>query len=303
MKPNRLYTVMIIPHSEKEPITLQIPLLWIQSFFIVLAISFFMFLIGILQYMDYKKDVQELKYYAVEVNKMKREFAQVSGDLIQLQQLLNEMKTVEEKIRTQAKLESVSTPASIQLTAVGGPSDAEAKGLKNTVVSLTIPRTKEQVDQLLAETPAQLEKFEHLLIQIEDKNEKLAAIPSIYPSYGRITSIFGYRKDPFTRRSAFHRGMDIANRPNTPVYATANGTVTHAKYNGGHGKQVAINHRNGIVTTYSHLRKYVIEAGEQVEKGQLIGYMGTTGRSTGTHLHYEIVINGKPVNPANYLPY
>jgi murein DD-endopeptidase MepM/ murein hydrolase activator NlpD len=302
MKPKRTYTVMIIPHSEKEPLTIRIPLYLIQSFFVILLLSFFLFIIGVLQYAGLKKQVKQLKYNATQAETMKKEFADVSRDLIDLQNSLTQMEKVEEKIRVQAKLinEEISITNDIGM---GGPKKAAATHSKSSVVTLSVEETKGKINNLLTQTPHQLNQMQQLLAKVEDKNEKLAAIPSIYPSIGRITSKFGYRTDPFTRRSSFHRGIDIANRSGTPVYATATGIVMQSKYNGGHGKQIVINHQNGIVSSYSHLRKYIVEPGEEVVKGQLIGYMGSTGRSTGPHLHYEITINGNSVNPVKYFPY
>jgi murein DD-endopeptidase MepM/ murein hydrolase activator NlpD len=300
MKPKRTYTVMIIPHSEKEPITIRIPLYWIQSFFVILLLTFFVFIIGVLQYAGLKKQAKQLQYNSIQAETMKKEFAEVSKDVIELQKLLASMKKVQYKIQVQANLINEEV-AVLNDAGMGGPD--ELNRLKNSVETLSILETKGKIDDLLAETPVQLNQMEQLLTTIEDKNEELAAIPSIYPAFGRITSKFGYRTDPFTRRSAFHRGIDIANRSGTPVYAAANGIVTQSKYNGGHGKQVIINHQNGMVSSYSHLRKYVVEPGEEVIKGQLIAYMGSTGRSTGPHLHFEIMVNGSPVNPDSYFPY
>jgi len=126
--------------------------------------------------------------------------------------------------------------------------------------------------------------------------------PSYWPTDStRITSEFGYRKDPFTRRTAYHAGIDIGGRSGDPVYAAADGVVSAVGYDRSHGYYVIIKHENGLKTNYFHLRKYLVSKGQKVEKGEKIALLGSTGRSTGPHLHFEVVENGKNVDPLNYL--
>lgn len=126
--------------------------------------------------------------------------------------------------------------------------------------------------------------------------------PTYWPTAStRVTSKFGYRKDPFSRRSAFHSGIDIGGKSGDPVYAAADGIVTDAGYDRGHGYYVTIKHPSGLSTRYSHLRKYLVEKGQRVEQGEQIAQLGSTGRSTGPHLHFEVIENGKNVDPMTYL--
>jgi murein DD-endopeptidase MepM/ murein hydrolase activator NlpD len=117
----------------------------------------------------------------------------------------------------------------------------------------------------------------------------------------RETSPFGPRVDPVNRREGFHPGVDLAAPYGTPVYATAPGIVTFAGWEGGYGKIVRIDHGHGLSTGYAHLHRYTVVVGEKVAAGAVIGYIGTTGRSTGPHLHYEVRLNGEVVNPAAFL--
>jgi murein DD-endopeptidase MepM/ murein hydrolase activator NlpD len=127
--------------------------------------------------------------------------------------------------------------------------------------------------------------------------------PSIWPTKSlKVTSTFGYRKDPFTRRPSLHTGIDIGGNYNDPVYATADGTVQFVGYDNAHGHNLIINHSNGLRTRYMHLnKKPSVNQGETVEKGQQIGLLGSTGRSTGPHLHYEIIKNGTQIDPKPYM--
>ena len=141
-----------------------------------------------------------------------------------------------------------------------------------------------------------------LLAQIERQRSLMAHTPSAWPSRGWITSRFGWRNSPFTEKREFHKGIDIASRKGTPVYAPADGIVTSYYKNGGYGNFLVINHGYGIVSRYGHLlRSNDIQVGQRVLKGDKIAFIGNTGRSTGSHLHYEVLMNGIHVNPQRYM--
>jgi len=128
------------------------------------------------------------------------------------------------------------------------------------------------------------------------------AIPSVQPVTSlKFTSNFGIRSDPFRGTAAMHAGVDIPGPTGTPIYATADGIVDHADRLGGYGNMVEINHGKGIATRYGHLSKIIVQNGARVHRGQLIALMGSTGRSTGPHLHYEVRIDGHAVNPIPFL--
>lgn len=129
------------------------------------------------------------------------------------------------------------------------------------------------------------------------------AIPSLKPvDMMRFTSRFGYRTDPFQGRRANHKGLDIAGPIGTPIHATADGIVGRAQWVNGYGKFVEINHGGEIQTRYGHMSALNVTPNQRVHKGDIIGYMGSTGRSTGSHLHYEVRLAGEPINPMGFLP-
>lgn len=126
--------------------------------------------------------------------------------------------------------------------------------------------------------------------------------PTIWPvGSRRLTSSFGYRSDPFTGKAAYHAGIDIAGRTGDPVYAAGSGTVTEAEYNPSRGQYIIIEHPDGLQTWYMHLNSIQVNSGEQVTKGQSIGHLGNTGRSTGPHLHFQVVKQNTPVDPLLYV--
>ncbi|MBV9931746.1 MAG: M23 family metallopeptidase [Alphaproteobacteria bacterium] len=139
--------------------------------------------------------------------------------------------------------------------------------------------------------------------KLEQLEQGTVAIPSTEPVHGtNFTSGFGVRSDPFKSRAAMHPGIDLAGPYGTPIYATADGIVGRAEWNsGGYGNLVEIDHGHGIQTRYGHLSRSIVHAGERVKRGQLIAYMGSTGRSTGSHLHYEVRLDGRAVNPIPFL--
>jgi murein DD-endopeptidase MepM/ murein hydrolase activator NlpD len=129
----------------------------------------------------------------------------------------------------------------------------------------------------------------------------LANAPSLWPVVGPVTSSFGEREDPFNGEGAFHAGIDISAHFGDPIHATADGTVETAGRASGYGREVVIDHGYGVKTLYGHLSGFAVTDGQQVTRGQVIGYVGTSGRSTGPHLHYEVRIRNTPVNPHKYL--
>jgi murein DD-endopeptidase MepM/ murein hydrolase activator NlpD len=125
--------------------------------------------------------------------------------------------------------------------------------------------------------------------------------PDLWPVEGQITGSFGERIDPFNGEGAFHSGVDIASAYGQPVIAPADGVVEFADFLGGYGKMIILDHGHSITTRYGHLSGLTVVSGQNVRRGDTIGYVGLTGRSTGPHLHYEVRINDTPVNPHKYL--
>ena len=150
---------------------------------------------------------------------------------------------------------------------------------------------------------AQLEEVrqQELLLVLRKKSEMLAATPSIWPTEGWVSSPFGSRSSPFSRKREFHKGLDIKAKAGAAIQAPAKGVVIFAGWHGAYGKTIIINHGNGITTRYAHMQRFVLEEGDTIMRGDLIGYVGSTGRSTGTHLHYEVMLNGVCVNPMQYI--
>jgi murein DD-endopeptidase MepM/ murein hydrolase activator NlpD len=137
--------------------------------------------------------------------------------------------------------------------------------------------------------------------RVETQQALGRATPSGWPVIGWLSSSYGMRRDPFTGKDDFHTGLDISANHGTEVRATADGIVESAAYQGNYGNAITVSHGFGISTRYGHLSRYNVRPGQKVKRGELIGYVGATGRATSSHLHYEILVNGRPMNPFRLL--
>ncbi len=176
-------------------------------------------------------------------------------------------------------------------------------------MSLTTPEPKTDAVAFNSGGPEENEQADGENTEIENQIRQVesgmvpANIPSIWPHEGKINNEFGFRRNPFGGRTyEFHPGMDIDGERGETVMAPANGTVIKAGWTGGYGNMLEIDHGNGLTTRYGHLSKIDVAVGDTITKGQLVAYIGSTGRSTGPHLHYELRLNDKSINPRHVLP-
>lgn len=178
----------------------------------------------------------------------------------------------------------------------------ELEGFDNSQLVLN---TTKRVDVISKELAIQSKSLDYILELAKAKNNLLSAIPAIQPvrneNLKRMASGFGYRTDPFTKARKMHEGMDFTAKMGTPIFATGDGVIARADNTvSGFGNHIVIRHGFGYETLYGHLSKYKSRAGQRVKRGDIIGYVGSTGRSEGPHLHYEVHKNGKVVNPLNF---
>lgn len=188
-----------------------------------------------------------------------------------------------------------------ELADVDLPPDFVAAGgaAEDPVLDFEDPTFFDEPPSALGDVMAEKADFWIHLLQdkIQGKLVLLSCTPSVLPVEGLVTHGFAWRKDPFTGKRAFHTGLDISARRGAPVRAPADGVVTSAGWLHGYGKEIEINHGYGVSTRYGHLNRIDVKPGDVVKRGDTIGEVGSTGRSTGPHLHYEVLENGKPVNP------
>ncbi len=187
------------------------------------------------------------------------------------------------------------TPDPEELAGTGG------LALPEDPVQRRIYQADETLDRLLALTRYEITALQNVEETLKQQQDHWARIPSILPTQGYITSGYGYRKDPFTGRIKFHHGVDIFAPRGTPVVAPARGRVYRIRRDRGYGLTLELDHGNGIHTFFAHLQSVRVRRGQQVDRGDTIAFVGNTGRSTGPHLHYEVRVQGKRVNPRRYI--
>jgi len=258
-------------------------------------------LIGIGAAMKAKSEVAELysTTAALEVENANYRFATeaLAGQIQALQAAITELGA---KAALDPSLASAmdKLPAVVKNRAMGGGSQA-ATPLGALTPAL---RSPENTFGLLREILEGLETRLHSVrTDVDKRNALAAATPSIWPAHGWLSSGIGARNDPITGQRDFHEGLDISADHGSRVYATADGTVTHAAPEGGYGNLIVLDHGYGLETRYGHLSRYHVRVGHKVRRGQLVGLVGSTGRSTGSHLHYEVRVNGRLLNPLQLL--
>lgn len=158
-----------------------------------------------------------------------------------------------------------------------------------------------RIDKAVKETQLKEQSVIDLWESLAERQSLLNSTPNMKPAKGWITSRFGYRASPFTGKRTLHAGLDIAAAPGSPVYAPADGVVVFASYDESYGKMITIDYGYGVVTRFAHLSQIYVQVGQRVNKWDVVGAVGNTGRSTGPHLHYEVRINGTPVDPINFI--
>jgi len=193
-------------------------------------------------------------------------------------------------------------PAVVKNRAVGGTSAAGASAMLTSGVTTASVSSLDQTFTMLRNVLGSLEGHLSIVRRNVEKRESLMnATPSIWPIHGWLSAGYGMRSDPFTGERDFHPGLDISAERGTPILATADGKVEVAAPNGDYGNLVVVNHGYGLVTRYGHLSKFAVWQGRDVKRGDVIGYVGATGRATGPHLHYEVLANGQLINPLQLL--
>jgi len=289
-------TVMFIPHNSVKPLKTSVSL----SFLIFLVISW-TFLTVTAGYL-YSRHID---YIMVKTDNklMKLKVTFFAKEVLKSREMLEQVKENDEQVRS--LLEMKTKKAIEEKDGRGGPTKDETNDLTRLLAGKIYEMNQQDIHRqtvaLEKETRKQLESFSEISKYVQNLRALYRSTPNMWPCAGHVTSTFGFRMHPVFMNEEFHSGLDIANEKNTPVYATADGTVKLCDWQAGYGRLIIVDNGYGYCTYYGHLAKILVNKDIPVRRGQLIGLMGCSGTSTGNHLHYEIQVNGNAVDPSKFL--
>ncbi|MGZ3604847.1 MAG: peptidoglycan DD-metalloendopeptidase family protein, partial [Thermodesulfobacteriota bacterium] len=269
--------------------------LYLAAFGLLSTIFFFC------DYIQVRKKSFELSQLRQETESQRSQIHFFSSKIDDMEKQLSKLKDFDKRIRIIANLEKGQETSPNMGMGGASPSDVREKLKAEKDDTGLAQQMRSDVDRLKSEATSQEESLSELEKLLQTKREMLASTPSIWPVQGWVTSSFGFRTNPFTGLNQMHEGLDISNRVGTPIIAPADGIVSDTGSDYGHGNVVVISHGFGITSRYNHLSKIYVKAGQKVKRGDKIAEIGLTGKTTGPHLHYEVRVNGIPVNPVRYI--
>jgi len=288
---NEFYTLIVVPHAKARFRKFQVSVRltrWVLTSLAVLALA----LVGIVvHYTMISVEVAEMKRLRGENLALATKARAYEENAGRLQARVLTLQNVVTKLGLMAGVEKSLPDAGVG--GVGGLSN-----LETAAPSVDIAASLQNIDHTVS---ALTEKSTRLQAFFEDQQELLSATPSIWPVRGYLSAAFGNRKDPFTGMPDFHPGVDISTPRGTKILAPADGVVVFVGRKRGYGKALVVNHGFGVVTRYGHLDGHNVKNGQRVRRGDVIGFVGNTGRSTAPHLHYEVWVNDQLRNPIEFI--
>lgn len=291
--PNKNYTILLIPEGSHKVRRFMIGRKWLYSLATALGVILLFGSFLLLDYFRTNVDRSELKRLRVQNQSQQNELREFANRLEDVRKEMVILAQNDAKMRALAKINQPSgTPENIQVGIGGPPENAPESDMSNL---------QQQIDQIRASIDLRRESQEEIRGFLTEQSSLLSSKPSGWPARGWLTSNFGIRKSPFSNKRTMHEGIDIAARVGTPVYATAAGIVSQAQVENGYGKLIVIDHGYGYKTFYGHNSKLMVKVGQRVKRGDLIASSGNTGTSTGPHVHYEVRLNGVPLNPRKFI--
>lgn len=301
-KKKEYFTVMIVPGPNSRVRTLSISKSLIRTIFYSFFGVVFLSLYLVYEYNDVKDKVWELQSTREELMQQKAQVQNFALNLLDYKRQMFLLRDLDTKLRRAVSLGPRDKAQ--QVLGIGGPDEL---GLQNLTAlgekrqAEALKEMTEELSQLKGAASRQEASLQMLIEYFEDKRSLYASTPSIWPVRGWVTSRYGSRISPFSGIQKLHEGLDIAAQTGTPVVASADGVVIKAAFSTGYGNMVELSHGYGIRTLYAHNSRLNVKAGQRVHRGDVIAYAGDSGSSTGPHLHYEVKVNGLPVNPVKYL--
>jgi len=300
----REYTLMIVPHHGQKVRSIRIP---INAVKYTISLLCLIIIVMIGSFVEYRHTLtlagtQKAELVVLRQNNDAQvsQIEKLASTTTSLQVDMERLNSLDAEIRRIVNNDDVTNTSraglvrpSVSYDGQGGPG---MQPNSNNIVSIN-----HIVNDLQSAVKVREQSLAELKQELLAKKARMAVMPSIWPTSGDVTSRFGWRSSPFGGGGDWHPGIDIANSSGTRIVATADGEVIQSEWYGGYGNMIQIDHGNGIRTIYGHNSQNLVQPGQMVKKGQLIAYMGSTGYSTGPHVHYEVRVNGTVVNPTSFL--
>lgn len=293
---------MFLPGPNERVRTLSISKSALKTAFLAMAAVVVLSLYLVYEYNDAKDKVWELQAVREELMQQKAQVQSFALNLLDYKRQMFLLRDIDTKLRRVVSLGPRDRAQ--QVLGIGGPDEL---GLQNLTTmgekkqEEALKEMHQELTQLKGAASKQEASLQMLIEYFEDKRSLYASTPSTWPVRGWVTSPFGNRMSPFSGILKFHEGLDIAAQTGTPVMAPADGVVVKAGFSTGYGNMVEISHGYGIKTVFAHNSRLNVKAGQRIKRGDIIAYVGDSGSSTGPHLHYEVRMNGLPVNPVKYM--
>jgi len=293
----RKLTFVVIPDSQGATRQVTIPrtTAYIAAFAVVFLLLSTVYLAADL--FTVKVAQSELKSLRAENRELAAKFEEVRWSLNEVEGRYQNLVQKEIAVRGLFGLEEIA-PEERQL-GIGGPVSPAVAVMSTSERSAY--DTEREIDRLLRLSEFEIQSYDEIENELTNLQDRLLHTPSIWPTKGWVSCGYGMRDDPFTGYRRMHHGLDIANNRGTSIVATADGKVTKVYYSNSHGRIVVVDHGYGFVTRYAHLHKAKVKVGQKVKRGDQIALMGSSGYSTGPHLHYEVLRNGKTLNPRKFI--
>lgn len=315
---NKNYSIIVMTGATSSSKEFVISSKLIKNSIIAISVLLLIFGFVIFDYLTVSFDKEKMKRLEKENSEKEKTIVQLTANFELLNEQLKRMEEFKKKIMVAAGLQS---PYALQEVGIGGPGSEDSSEFSTSVGNgnfggkletqpgkLAVPPQKPSGEDLINKTGAITQNagdieqtLRYVQSQINGQKARLAATPSLWPTRGYITDTFGMRNHPITGGRSFHSGLDIATQLGNKVVAAADGYVLITDNAGVLGNLICIDHSFGLSTRYGHLASFAVKEGDRVKRGQVIGYVGSTGRSTAPHLHYEVIYMSKNQNPMNYI--
>jgi len=295
------FTILIFGHKTSKSRNLKVPKKTVKIGAYLLGFAFLLNTFFFCDYIQIKKKVFELGQLRQETQSQKSQIHFFSARIEDLERQLSKLKDFDQKIRIIANLEKIQDSTSLRGMGGPSPSDVRDRLKEGKDEKGLIQQMKTDIERLQSEALSREESLSEIEKLLQSKKVMLIHTPSVWPVLGWVTSGFGFRTNPFTGLTQMHEGLDISNRLGTPVIAPADGIISDTGNDFAYGRTLTISHGFGMVSRFAHLNKILVRSGQMVKRGDKIGEVGMTGKTTGPHLHYEVRVNGIPANPMRYI--